>query len=75
MTGDVTEKAIPRQVALELCEQIRLDNQGRGLSFGSLMCWTCVIVSSGDAAKMYLSSDSAYRGCVQVNRRFDRRTG
>jgi len=31
--------AIPKQVALQLCQEIREENPGRRLSFARMQCW------------------------------------
>ncbi len=67
--------AIPKEAALQLCADIRRANRGRWYTFNGLWCWGCVNSSGGDPAKMCVSSRTDYRGCLQVNERFDRQSG
>jgi hypothetical protein len=64
--------AIPKDVALKLCEEIRKENHGRWYSFYGIWCGMCNKVSKGDAAKLCFSGRSDNRGCSQVSKRYDR---
>lgn len=68
----MSKPPIPYETALRLCDLIRYENRGKWYTFGGLMCWGCVRFSKGDPAKMYVSGQSDNRGCIQVNRRYDR---
>ena len=61
------ETAIPRQVAVEICETIRKEKAKRIFS----QCWGCSRFSKGDFSKMCAGSSPDYRGCALVNRQFD----
>lgn len=63
--------AIPRDVALRLCAEIREENRHKWYTAGGMMCKGCVTFSKGDPAKMCFSSQPDLRGCYQVNARFD----
>lgn len=63
---------IPKDEALALCEELRRHNRGKWYTFSGLMCLGCTTFSKGDPAKMCVSSRSDYRGCIQVNARYDR---
>jgi hypothetical protein len=63
---------IPKEKALELCLEIRQENRGKWYTSAGMMCWGCLTFSKGDPAKMCFSSQPDYRGCYQVNARYDR---
>jgi hypothetical protein len=60
-------KAIPKDMAFQLCEEIRKEKAGKRFT----QCWGCVKFSKGDPAKMCLSSRPDYRGCKLVNECYD----
>jgi hypothetical protein len=62
------ERSIPKDRALELCEEIRKEKSGRPFT----QCWGCVKFSKGNPDKMCLSSKPGNRGCKLVNERYDR---
>lgn len=64
--------AIPGDVALQICAQIREERRRHPWSFAALQCWGCLKFSNGDPAKMCLNSRPGYRGCGLVNARYDR---
>lgn len=71
MKGDAVN-AIPRDVALQLCEEIQQDNRGKWHRWTAWWCWGCARASKGDPAKKCFSNHPQYRGCLQVNARHDR---
>ena len=64
--------ALPRDLALRLCQESRDENKGRWYRWTTWMCWGCTTFSRGDVGKMCLSSQPDNRGCVQVNARLER---
>lgn len=72
MAEHAARTPIPREIALRLCGEIQRHNRGKWYTFGGLMCWGCVRFSDGDPARMCVSSQADYRGCLQVNARYDR---
>lgn len=60
-------EAIPREVALQLCTEIRREKEHKW--FGQ--CWGCVKFSKGDFEKMCASGKPGHRGCSLVNDRYD----
>jgi len=68
----VPPDAIPRDVAFRLCEEIREENRGRWYRWTAWMCWGCTTFSKGDLEKMCVGSQPDYRGCIQVDARYDR---
>lgn len=61
------EGAIPRDVALQLCADIRQENRNKWYSFSRWQCWGCFKFSRGDPEKICLSGKPGYRGCYLVN--------
>jgi len=62
-------EAIPKDVAFQLCEEIRKEKAGRWFT----QCWGCVKFSKGDPTKMCVNSPPDYRGCKLVSERYDRK--
>ena len=62
-------KAIPREVALRLCEEIRTENRGKWYTFNGLWCLGCTTFNQADQTKMCWHSSPQNRGCGQVNKR------
>ncbi len=60
------EENIPRDVAFQLCEEIRMEKAGKWFT----QCWGCVRFSKNDPNKMCFSSRPDYRGCNLVNKRY-----
>lgn len=67
----MTNTPILREEAEQLCARIRQENRGKWWTFGGLMCWGCERFSKGDFSKMCAAGRPDYRGCIQLNRRFD----
>ena len=63
--------AIPVVTALGLCKEIRQANRGRWYTANGLRCMACAALSRGNTEKMRIASKRDYRGCEQVNVRFD----
>jgi hypothetical protein len=64
--------SIPRDLAWQMCHEIREENRGRWHSFGRWQCWGCFTFSKGDPDRMCFSKGEGYRGCNLVNKRYDR---
>ena len=64
--------AIPKDVAVQLCDEILEENRGKWYSFGRWQCWGCTRFSKGDPDKMCFSNKEGYRGCNLVNKRYDK---
>ncbi len=67
-----TANAIPRDVAFQLCAEIRQAYRGKWYTFAGWQCWGCATFSKGEPARMCVSSRADYRGCNLVNSRYDR---
>jgi len=62
---------IPKDLAIQLCAEIRQQYKGKWWTFAGMQCMGCSLASKGDLAKMCVSSAPGYRGCGLVNRRYD----
>jgi hypothetical protein len=63
-------EAIPTEIALKLCEEIREQNSGKWYSFNGIWCAMCHKVSRGDVTKLCFHGSPDNRGCSQVNNRY-----
>ncbi|MFC2016357.1 hypothetical protein ACFLUF_01445 [Chloroflexota bacterium] len=68
-------ETIRREVALLICDAIRLRNKGKWYTLAGLQCWGCTKLSKGDPAKRCLSNREGYRGCKLVNKRYAQLSG
>ncbi len=66
------KNAIPNDVALRMCEEIRKQNRGRWYSFYGVWCYMCNKVSKNDTTKLCFHGSPDNRGCSQVNNRYDK---
>ena len=66
--------AIPREVALQLCAEIRQENRGKWYSFVRLQCWGCMAYAEGDPDKMCLINQEGYSGCNLIDKRYAQRS-
>lgn len=71
MSTNTSETAIPKEVAYQLCAEIRRQFGGKWWTFAGMQCWGCVTFSKGDPAGMCVGSRADYRGCNLVNARHD----
>ena len=69
---DKMKKDIPKDVALQLCAEIRQQYKGKWFTLPGMQCMGCNATSKGDLTKMCVSNASGYRGCNLVNARYDR---
>ena len=69
------EGDIPREVAMQLCEEVRRQIKAEGLpqklmpkrALKRMWCWGCRTFSGANPDKMCFSSLPSNRGCGQVN--------
>jgi len=55
--------------ALELCEQVRVKNKKKWISFNKLWCWGCVKFTKSPDKRCFANSENGSNsGCVQVNK-------
>ena len=73
MAQPEVENAIPQEVALQLCAEIRQQVRGKWYTSAGMRCWGCTTFTRGDPTKMCVSGKPGYRGCNLVNARFDER--
>jgi hypothetical protein len=64
--------AIPIETAVQLCDEIRSENQ-KEFSFSSLQCWGCSFSATGEPEKRCFSNEPGNRGCNLINERYDQR--
>lgn len=74
------QKIIPQQIALELCEEIRIRNQQKRWPFyiGKMQCHFCwrfgkKAYNAGNPEKLCAFGSGDNRGCWQVNKLYDER--
>lgn len=72
MTQTESMKAIPKDVAFQLCTEILQEYRHKWYTAARWQCWGCIRFSKGDPAKMCVGSRPDYRGCNLVNARYDR---
>jgi len=63
--------AIPKDIALRICEQIQEDRKKKIYSVGELQCIACLKSAKGDPNKMCFTGRLDNRGCEFINKRFD----
>jgi len=63
---------IPREVAIKICEQIQAEHEKKIYQVGVMQCAACIKSSKGDPDKMCFSSRKDNRGCIYINKRFDK---
>lgn len=68
---DTMKVGIPKEVAFQLCDEIRQKYSGKWWTIAGMWCLGCTHASKGDRAKMCVSGAPGYRGCGQVNARYD----
>ena len=68
MVQNATE--IPNETALRLCQEIREENRGKWYTLNGLRCWWCSTFSSSPEKRCFASRPD-FRGCGQVNARYD----
>jgi len=66
-----SETAIQKDVAFQLCTEIRQQYRGKLYTFAGMQCWGCTTFSRGDPTKMCFSNQPNYRGCNLVNSRYE----
>ena len=63
-------EAIPPEVGLKLCGEIREETGKALFSLARWQCWGCLKASKGEPAKMCVGSRPDGRGCNLVNARY-----
>ena len=64
--------AIPRETAIRICEKIQDDHTKKVYAVGEMQCAACIKSSKGDPEKMCFSSRKDNRGCIYINKKFDK---
>jgi len=65
--------AIPHELAIKLCSEISEAQRGHWYTFNGLWCWGCAKFS-GEVSRRCFASRSDFRGCPQINARYQRLT-
>ncbi len=65
---------ISKFVAWQICNEIWLEGQDNPFTSSGLRCWICSTLKGGPADRL-VSDQPGYRGCVLVNRRYDKQHG
>lgn len=63
--------AIGKYVAWQLCAEIWKENRGKWYTLNGFQCWRCWRASQRTPADRLVSRQDGYRGCAQVNQRYD----
>ncbi|TFG04448.1 MAG: hypothetical protein EU536_04610 [Promethearchaeota archaeon] len=63
---------IEKELAIQLCDAIRAENEKKKLSIWKVMCYFCLKAAKGDPSKRCVCANSENRGCTQVNKRFEK---
>ena len=66
---------IPRDIAVQLCNENRAANRGKWYTAGGMQCLGCTTFSGGNVEKMCISNKAGYRGCNLVNKLYQQRVG
>jgi hypothetical protein len=66
--------AIPKEQALAICEEIHKENRGKWYTVNGLWCWGCATFTKGEIDKRCFAGSPDYRGCAQVNQRYDEKS-
>ncbi len=70
---DKTNTAIPKDVAFQLCAEIRQQYQGKWWTLPGMQCMGCNAATKDNMTKRCVSNAPGFRGCNLVNARCDRR--
>ncbi|MEM2872937.1 MAG: hypothetical protein QXD82_02075 [Nitrososphaerales archaeon] len=62
---------IPREIALELCNEIRRENSRKKFGIGKTQCSFCYELARDNPSRLCIFTNELNRGCSQVNKRYD----
>lgn len=65
-------EAIPRDVALKLCEEVRKENEKKTFSAGKRQCSFCYKRAGNNPNMLAIFTNPLNRGCSQVNDRYSK---
>jgi hypothetical protein len=71
---DKIKVEIPKDVAFQLCAEIRQQYEGKWWTFAGMQCMGCNAATKGDMTKRCVNNAPGYRGCNLVNARYDRQS-
>ncbi|MFX1536780.1 MAG: hypothetical protein ACFFDI_21390 [Promethearchaeota archaeon] len=69
--------SIPKEIALELCEEVRTKNERKRFGVGKTQCYFCwrfgkEKYEAGDPSNLCALNHENNRGCWQVNKLYDK---
>lgn len=70
MNANAVPDAIPYEMAVMLCKEIRAEAEWEWFTAASRWCWRCREVSGGDPAHRGFLRAPGNRGCILVNARY-----
>lgn len=70
--GEPIKDAIPTEIALKLCNEIREENARKRLGFGKTQCQFCYRFGKEKTERLCIFGNEQNRGCQQVNKRYDK---
>jgi hypothetical protein len=65
-------KAISRETATRICEQVQTKNIKKQFGISKMQCWVCVKCTKGDPANKLFACQKDNRGCNLVNEVYDK---
>ena len=63
---------IPRDMAIQICEQLQEKRKKKFYSIGEYQCQACQQTAKGDPSKMCFATRNDNRGCIYINKMFDK---
>jgi len=66
------ENKIPRDIALQLCNEIREENARKTFGTGKMQCHFCYKFGKDNPERLCIFANEQNRGCSQVNKRYDK---
>jgi len=63
---------IPKDIALQLCEEIQKENARKKFGSGKMMCWGGIKATKDNVEGRCVFANEQNRGCYQVNARYDK---
>lgn len=68
------DNRIPKEVALQLCDEILEENSRKLFSVWKTQCFFCHKTAQGDTKRLCIFAHELNRGCPQVNRWYEERS-
>lgn len=68
----MNEEGISKEIAVNICENIRQENRLKRISISKWWCWGCQKDAKGDMTKMCMFNEGKFNGCSLINKRVNR---